>query len=308
MIDALDRILTDLIQSRIPALKKSTQLGFAPPDEQWSQSVAAGSEERLNIYLYDVRENLKQRSNERVREPQDGWYSIRRVPPKIDCMYLLTAWSPVKVTPAIEPSLDEHLILYNVLQVLMRNQSLLPSQVYRLGVTIPSGRDLMSVPALLRQEELPMRAVLPDAAMRETGLFWSSVKGLWRPAVQLTVTLPVFMLDPPDESPMVTTVSADYRTWDEPSSAEVWLSIGGQVTTGTPAQAVKGAYVQIQGLAPAEVKAVNRHVLTPEDGRFLFSQLRRGRYRLRAVATGVGEVNRDVDLPSATGEYDLSLP
>jgi len=308
LIDALDRILADLIQSRIAGLKGTTQVGFGPPDEQWLKELVSANEERLNIYLYDVRENLKQRSNERVREPKDGWYSIKHVPPKVDCMYLLTAWSPVKVTPAIEPSLDEHLALYSVLQVLMRNQSLLPTQVYKPGLTIPSGRDLSNVPLLLRQEELPMRAVLPDAGMREMGLFWSSVKGLWRPAIQLTVTLPVFLLDAPVESPMVTTLSADYRAWDEPPSAEVWLSIGGQVTTGTPAQAIKGAYVQIQGLAPAEVKAINRHMITHADGRFLFSHLRSGRYHLRAVATGVGDGGRDVDLPSATGEYDLRLP
>ena len=308
MIDALDRMLTDLIQSRIAGLKGTTQVGFGPPDEQWQQDLVSANEERLNIYLYDVHENLKQRSNERVREPQNGWYSIKHLPPKIDCMYLLTAWSPVKVTPAIEPSLDEHLILYSVLQVLMRSQSLLPTQVYQPGLTIPSGRSFASVPALLQQEELPMRAVLPDAGMRELGLFWSSLKGLWRPAIQLTVTLPVFLLDAPVESPMVTTVSADYRGWDESTMTEVWLSIGGQVATTTPAETVKGAYVQIQGLAPVEVQAINRHVLTQADGRFVFSRLPRGRYHLRAVAAGAGDIGRDVDLPSATGEYDLRFP
>lgn len=308
MIDALDRILLDLIQSRVAALKGTTQVGFGPPDDKWFNEVVAATEERLNIYLYDVRENLKQRSNERVRKPQDGWYSITRTPPKIDCMYLLTAWSPVKITPTIEPSLDEHLILYSVLQVLMRNQSLIPAQVYKPGVNIPSGNDLSSVPALLRKEELPMRAVLPDASMRDPGYFWSSMKGIWRPAIQLTITLPVFLIEPPVESPMVTTISADYRDWEEPLTSEVWLSIGGQVTIGTPAQLIKGAYVQIKGIAPPEVQAVERHVITRADGRFLFSHLRRGRYRLRAVASGVGDVGRDVELPSETGEYDLRFP
>jgi hypothetical protein len=308
LIDALDRILTDLIQSRIAGLKGSTQVGFGPPDEQWLKDVVSANEERLNIYLYDLRENLKLRSNDRAREQQDGWYSIKRVPPKVDCLYLLTAWSPVKVTPAIEPSLDEHLILYDVLRVLMRNQSLVPAEVYKTGVKIPSSRELTSVPALLRQEELLIRAVLPDAGMREMGLFWSSVKGLWRPAIQLTVTLPVFMLDQALESPMVTTVSTDSRASDESATAEVWLSIGGQVTVGTPAQSVKGAYVQMQGVSPSEVKATNRHLFTPADGRFLFSHLLRGRYHLRATATGVGDVGRDVELPSDTGEYDLRFP
>jgi hypothetical protein len=308
LIDALDRILIDLIQSRVSALKGATQVGFGPPDEDWFKEVVSAGEERLNIYFYDVKENLKLRSNEHTRQSQNGWYGINRVLPKIDCLYLLTAWSPALLTVSVEPSLDEHLILYSVLQVLMRNQSLLPAQVYEPGITFPSGRDLSSVPTLLRNEELPLRAVIPDAGMREMGLFWSSMKGLWRPAIQLTVTLPVFMLDGPVESPMVTTLSTDYRSWDGPSTAEVWLSIGGQVTSGTPVQSLKGTYVQIQGLNPPEVKAINRHVITLADGRFLFSQVPKGSYHLRAVAPGVGDVGRDVELPSTTGEYDLRFP
>jgi hypothetical protein len=49
-------------------------------------------------------------------------------------------------------------------------------------------------------------------------------------------------------------------------------------------------------------------LITGTDGRFTFARLRQGRYRIRAVATGIGDVPRDVDVPSETGEYDVHLP
>ena len=61
----------------------------------------------LNVYLVDLRENRQLRSNERVREAKRHRQrntSARRV----DCHYLITAWSPAVITPAVEPTLDEH--------------------------------------------------------------------------------------------------------------------------------------------------------------------------------------------------------
>jgi hypothetical protein len=47
---------------------------------------------------------------------------------------------------------------------------------------------------------------------------------------------------------------------------------------------------------------------TNDRGRFTFLNLRPGSYVLRARALGLGELtpSRTVDVPSPTGEYDLS--
>src|SRR5262245_18729122 len=134
MIDPVNHILRDLIQSRLPALAGLTQVGFEPPNDEWRQSLVAAGEERVNLYLYEVRENLKLRTPERTRVPENGWYRETQAPARIDCHYLVTAWSPVTFQPpTVEPTTDEHVLLYAVLDVLMHNRPLLPAAVYQPG-------------------------------------------------------------------------------------------------------------------------------------------------------------------------------
>ena len=125
-------------------------------------------------------------------------------------------------------------------------------------------------------------------------------------------TIPVVWTEDPFAQAMVTTVLGDYGTWfgadRRLESPERLLTIGGQVIRGSPAQVVSGAWVQLVGLAPVDLQSINRRVITTAQGRFVFERLQPGQYRLRTVALGVGEQQRDVELPSSTGEYDLRLP
>lgn len=304
MIDHLDLVLRDLIQSRLSALAGLTQVGFEPPTEEWRLSVFGATEERVNLYLYDLRENMQLRSNARTREMQQGWYVERPAPPRLDCHYLVTAWSPVTFSPpSVEPATDEHALLYDVLEVLMRHRPLSAKEVYKIGVTVPSGGTLASVPVPLR-DDLPLDVVQVDG-VRNLGDFWNTMKLAWKPALHLTVTIPVVLLEPDIESPAVTTMIGDYRQVQSAATAEVLLTVGGRVLAGAEAEAVRGAWVQIVGLNPLEVQAVNRRLVTGPDGRFVFSRLRQGRYRIRAVAAGIGDLPREVDVPSETGEYDV---
>jgi Pvc16 N-terminal domain len=305
MIDRLDEVLRDLIQSRVTALAGQTQVGFEPPTEDWRLAVLGAGEQRVNFYLYDLRENMQLRSNARTREMQQGWYVERPAPPRLDCHYVVTAWSPVTFTPAVEPAIDEHAVLYDVLEVLMRHRPLSAKEVYKLGVTIPSGQTLASVPEPLRSD-LPLDVVQVDG-IRNLGDFWNTMKLPWKPALHLTVTIPVVLLEPDIESPAVTTLTGDYRQAQSAVTAEVLLTVGGRVLAGTPGEAVRGAWVQIVGLNPPAVQVVNRRLITGTDGRFLFSRLRQGRYRIRAIAAGIGDVPREVDVPSETGEYDVQF-
>src|SRR5262249_16437437 len=147
-----------------------------PPDDQWKSIMQGASEDRLNIYLYQVRENVKLRSNERTVAFKEGWISQDRAPERLDCHYLITAWSPMVFSPpAAEPTRDEHRLLYSVARVLLRNRPLVPAEVYKLGIAIPSGRTLASVPAEIRDDCLPLEAALPDQT-RDLGDFWGTMK------------------------------------------------------------------------------------------------------------------------------------
>ena len=306
MLEPLDRILRDLIQSRVPALAGPTQVGFEPPDDQWRLAAQGAGEERLNIYLYEIREDLKYRSNERVRDYSNGWVRQSRAPERIDCHYLVTAWSPITFSlPAAEPTRDEHRLLYSVLAVLMASRPLVPAVVYGPGIVIPSGDTLASVPVEIQQDQLPLETALSDQ-IRDLGDFWASMKGVWRPTVGITVTIPVIPGYPDVEGPPVTTLSSESRQWLDPATSEAWLTIGGRVLHGSNVP-VAGAWVHIQGLS-ADVLAVNRRVLSRADGTFVFERLRPGQYHLRTVAPGFGDIGRDTDTPSPTGEYDLRFP
>jgi hypothetical protein len=308
MIDPANEILRDLIQSRLGSLAGVSQVGFEPPNEDWRSAVAAAGEERLNLYLYDMKENRRLRTNERQRETHQGWERETPAPPRLDCHYLATAWSPVTFSPpTVEPTRDEHLRLYDVAEVLLRHRALAPAEVYQSGVVIPSGRTLSSVPASLREGELPLQVAQAEGAANLSE-FWSTMKVSWRPALHVTVTVPVLLLESEREFPSVTTLGVEYRMSDPSASGETLLSLGGHVAAGSAAAPVKGAWVQVLGLAPPAVQAVNRRLVTGADGRFVFSRLPAGRYRLRVVASGLGDLLREVDLPSETGEYDVSFP
>jgi hypothetical protein len=305
MIDPANDLLRDLIQSRIPALGGITQVDFEPPNDEWRQSVVASGEERVNLYLYDVRENLKLFTNERVREPRDGYVIETKAPPRLDCHYLVTAWSPVTFAPPmVEPTRDEHARLYEVLALLMQNRPLYPADVYAAGPV--NGHTLDSVPPEL-QPELPIDVSLPDA-MKNLGDFWTTMKVAWRPAVQLTVTVPIVPGDPGREFPEVTTVTTDYRQTGAGAGDPV-LAVGGRVLAGTPTpEVVKGAWVQIQGIEPSSTLPINRRMVSDAAGRFRFSRLLPGKYRIRAVAVGHDDIKLEVTLPSESGEYDMRFP
>jgi hypothetical protein len=51
-----------------------------------------------------------------------------------------------------------------------------------------------------------------------------------------------------------------------------------------------------------------RRTRTNALGRFAFGRLRADRYRLHTVAAGLGTLDREVDVPAETAEYNLLLP
>src|SRR5262249_6485226 len=153
----------------------------------------------------DLREDLKLRSNERTLEPANGWYKERRAPPVLDCWYLITAWSPVIHTPAVEPSVDEHQLLAAVAEVLFRRRSIRIADVYGPGISIPTSRTIVSVPTELQEEELPIEVAQTDPT-QELLEFWSTMRGVWRPSLKLKVALPIFSHEADFQSPSVTTL------------------------------------------------------------------------------------------------------
>ncbi len=301
MIDQLDIVLRKLITSTIAGFASDDQIRFQPPDDDWRtyvKTLAVGGQpaNALNLYLVDLRENRKLRSNEKLRTAQNGDVTETVVPRRLDCHYLISAWSPADVTPALEPTLDEHSALYLVAAELAQHDPIVPAAIYAPG-PVPA-----TFPPAFAEAEMPI-AVVPPEGFIKLAEFWGTMgeKHRWRPVIYLIVTLPIQTPGQP-VGPMVTTSIAEMRTTGVPASGETQIQIGGTVRDAqAPPQPVARAWVELLTMAGVRLQLAS----TDADGRFTFIRVAPGPYQLRASRVGLGVVNRNVTVPSPSGEYDL---
>src|SRR5690606_29327792 len=103
-----------LAQELAAAYKNFSQdnVSFVTPDAEFRNQ--GGTSVSLNLFLYDVRENWELRSNEVQIAQQNGTFTGQRPPARVDCSYLITAWSPEKGPSGIAA---EHRLLGQVMQV-----------------------------------------------------------------------------------------------------------------------------------------------------------------------------------------------
>jgi hypothetical protein len=195
MIRYLDESIGQLLRTKgnLPA---THHIGFEIPDEHWKTRVNAlnATDFAINVYLYDVRENRKLRSNERRQERVNGLVKEKQVPARVDCMYLITAWKAEPQAPASmqqwDTAREEHQVLSLILHTLLRFP-VLPATALQGALA-----KLTPVP------ELPASVAQPDG-IKNLGDFWSSVRNEWRPAIQYVVTVP-FDIYSELETPQVT--------------------------------------------------------------------------------------------------------
>jgi len=289
------------------------QIGFRPPDENWrsyvsSLTVQGQAANAINLYLFDLRENHKLRSNERTRGFENGNVTETPAPRRLDCHYLITAWSPTIINPTTDPTVDDeymklHLLIYEAIAILINNAPLVPRQIY-VPDPLPA-----NFPESIADAELPTN-ILPVDGFTKLAEFWGTMgtNHRWLPAIYLIVTLPV-VLDIQIAGPMVTTRITEYRHLGQLETVETWIQIGGHVlnTTnplpdGSPSPAI-GAWVRLEDSGGTPLQTTN----TNDDGRFTFSKLKQGNYILRVRASGFAEWTETIEVPSISGNYDIML-
>ena len=225
-------------------------------------------------------------------------------PTRLACHYLVSAWSPVQAT-ALEPTLDEHALLYAAASALLHHNPLNPSSIYPAA-----DPELLAWPADYRTDDLPIDVLTPESFGKHSD-FWTTMgtDSRWKPIVQLVVTLPIANIAELSGW-MVTTKLTNYRITEHPETEEQWIEIGGSVSDashplpdGSPSPVV-GAWVRLETPAGALVQGKE----TDADGRFIFRRIRASSYQLRSGAVGLGIKTRLIDIPSETGEYDLRYP
>ena len=178
MINDLDETLAALLQRDLPsALTEQVQISFATPDDQFPpQSVTLPA---IDMFLYDVRENLELRTNEvYVERRSDGTAERMRAPVRVDFSYLVTAW-PSESVP--DPAEDEHRLLGEVMRVLLRHR------------TIPE--DVLQGALKGQEPALPLSSLQPGR-LQSLGEFWQALGGKPKAALNYQVTLSVDVTAP----------------------------------------------------------------------------------------------------------------
>ncbi len=173
MINDLDKTLSVLLKRDLPSeLAQQVQISFATPDDQFPpQSVTLPA---IDLFLYDVRENLELRSNEvYIDRRSDGTAKQTRAPVRVDFAYLITAWASDSLP---DPAEDEHRLLGEVMRVLLRHRTI-PEEVLQ-GVL------------KIQEPALPVSSLQPGR-LQSLGEFWQALGGKPKAALNYQITLSV---------------------------------------------------------------------------------------------------------------------
>jgi hypothetical protein len=165
MLHLLDESLEEFLRATVPLPKREIDVVFAAPDKDWAARV---SRPTINLYLWDVRRNLSERDLGVQTVPGVDGRTLRRPPlPRVDCRYLVTAW-----TSDIR---DEHSLLGDTLAAFLRYPEL--ETDYLQGVY---------------QTVRPVPTVEVGAGDgRDNSDFWSALGGQLKPGLDITVTATV---------------------------------------------------------------------------------------------------------------------
>lgn len=301
MIDHLDRMMRQMLLDEIdPTL----MIGFQPPDEDWRTKAVPPDRNALNVYLVELRENRRLRTNERTDILVDGDIEEEPAPRRVDCHYLISAWSPARAVLAIEPTLDEHALLHQVASAFANREPLVANEIF---ATVPFPPNF---PPVLIVNALPVSLLSPEGYAKLPE-FWGTMgeKQALKPVVHVAVTLP---LEPERRrsGPIVTTRALTFRFLGDPFGApDQQFEIGGYVLdavtppAGEKPKPTPDVWVELLDSDDVRIQLAR----TSERGRFVFSGLEAAQYKLRASAAGFPVLTRVVIVPSPSGEYDLTF-
>jgi hypothetical protein len=162
----LDQSLRTLI--RTEALNEiDAEVAFDAPTKEWA---ARRNTSVVDLYLYDIREDLDRRQRGLVNEYDDRGVILSRrgVPRYYKVSYLITAWTK-------RPE-DEHRLLSSLLFCFLRNE------------TLPKA--LLSGQLAELEQAVTVSIALPPPQDRSFADVWSALGGELKPSLDLVVTAP----------------------------------------------------------------------------------------------------------------------
>ncbi|MFI6723145.1 DUF4255 domain-containing protein [Streptomyces atratus] len=196
MIHEVDDVLRALIRAEV---LEGGQIAvvFDAPTREWAAKVNAPM---VNLYLYDIREDMRRRERGLHNEYDErGTIIARRRPPRFfKLSYLITAWTK-------RPE-DEHRLLSSLLGFLLRYEALPPERLTgtlaEIGVAVP------------------MSIALPPPEDRSFADVWSALGGELKPSLDLVISVPVTASPSYVVGPPVGDEGLQARFGDVPEEAE----------------------------------------------------------------------------------------
>ncbi|MEU0953023.1 DUF4255 domain-containing protein [Streptomyces niveus] len=167
MIHEVDDVLRALIRAEVLE-GGPIAVVFDAPTREWAAKV---NSPMVNLYLYDIREDMRRRERGLHNEYDErGAIVARRRPPRyFKLSYLITAWTK-------RPE-DEHRLLSSLLACLLRYEALPPERL---------AGSLAEIGAAV-----PMSIALPPPEDRSFADVWSALGGELKPSLDLVISVPV---------------------------------------------------------------------------------------------------------------------
>lgn len=289
MIDDLTNSLRSLLEGSTGL--ESVTIALERPDDTYRPS-----NDTLNLFLYDVRENAELRSNEPVTERSEGRYIVRPAPARLACSYLVTAWSEHGDADDVGV-LAQQRLLGTVLATLLARPVLPATEL--------SGD--------LKNTRYPVSLMTARSDLvRDPAEFWSAIGGKLRPSVTVTATIAIEATVQAPSGALVSTSELRVRppiyapatvseyAVDAPTAVPEY-AIGGTVRSERDKSALDRAVLTL--------RETGRSAVSNANGQFVLSPLPAGSYTLMGSCKGFATVTRAIEVPGGTpNAFDVELP
>ncbi|GHF00241.1 DUF4255 domain-containing protein [Streptomyces griseoluteus] len=276
MFHDLDATLRTLLtDGQAPAPLREADVSFVTPDKDFKPT-----QDTVDLFLHDVQENRTLREQAPFLEEVegDGFRSLRP-PMRVECTYLVTAWS--HKTGAVKTE-DEHRLLGQLL-FWFSEFPVIDERFLQGSLALPPR--LYALPSFVGQPK--------DGA--GTGQFWTALGVPPRPSLSFTVTIALGPLEEPELLPGIKDLQVEPTSLSRPGlQGRVLLARDGVVLP------VDGAHVTVAG--------TDRAVTTGRSGEFSFTGLDFGPHTLLVQLSDRPEVRSEVVYRADRQVHNVLLP
>jgi len=278
MFDELDEALRQLLIQDIPIKGNEVDITFDQPKREWSARL---SRPTLNLFLHDIRENVKLRQQGQEFEramTSPGQVTQRHKAHRVDLHYAITAW-------AKEPE-DEHRLLGLALLALFRHP------------TLTEG-----LPESLQDQPAPiaLKVAQYDELEKPSDL-WNVMDNQQKPVVNCVVTLALHPFKAVT-GPAVRTRELVVGQSADPSRERL------QTEAGDRRMWTIGGTIRSRNGPPVGLKVVllpgGRAATVQPEGRFMIGSLEAGEYTLEITADGRPAARHAIQVPAP--DYDFEF-